>query len=160
MALKREVERKFLVHAERLPPLPAGARLRQAYLGYNPTVRARTEEGPDGERRGYLTIKGEGLVGRDEFEYGIPFDEAEALLRLAQGAVVSKVRHRVPLPEEPSLAWEIDVFDGDNAGLIVAELELPDEDHPFTRPHWLGEDVTEDRRYKNAALAQHPYRNW
>ncbi|HEU4754875.1 MAG TPA: CYTH domain-containing protein [Armatimonadota bacterium] len=154
------MERKFLVDPGRLPDLRAGARLRQGYLGTRPTVRVRTEEQPTGDRHAYLTIKSEGLVGRDEFEYPIPFDEAEALLELSQGSVIDKTRHCYPVARRPDLAWEIDVFEGENAGLVVAEIELPREDEPFERPDWLGEEVTEDPRYKNAALAFHPYRSW
>jgi adenylate cyclase len=158
MALKREIEYKFLVRRGKLPELPPGARLVQGYLSWRPTVRVRTQEEPDGERLGFLTIKGEGLVGRDEFEYPIPFEEADALLGLALASTVSKTRHRVPVEDSDGLVWEIDVFDGRNAGLIVAEVELPAEDHHFHRPPWLGEDVTEDPGYKNTALAQRPWR--
>ena len=160
MALQQEIERKFLVRRELLPPLPEGARLVQGYLGTQPTVRVRTEEGPGDRSLAYLTIKGPGLVGRDEFEYEIPLEEARELLKLAQGSLVSKTRYRLPVEGAPGLKWELDVFDGENAGLIVAEIELPAEDTPFERPEWLGEDVTEDPAYKNAALAFHPFSAW
>jgi adenylate cyclase len=156
----QEIERKFLVHAERLPALPPGERLVQGYLATRPTVRVRTHEGPEGERSAFLTIKGDGLLARDEFEYAIPFEDAVALFKLCKSALVSKMRHRLCLAEDASLAWEVDVFDGDNAGLIVAEIELPSEEHPFERPEWIGEDVTFDPAYKNADLASNPYRHW
>lgn len=159
MARKQEIERKFLVHADRLPELKEGAHLVQGYLAMLPTVRVRTEE-QGSARKAYLTIKGEGLVGRDEFEYEIPFEDAEALLKLAQSSLIAKKRYRLPVADQPDLAWEIDVFEGDNAGLIVAELEMPAADHPFPRPDWLGEDVTEDPAYKNAALSRHPFCRW
>lgn len=159
MARKLEIERKFLVQRDLLPPLEGGAHLVQGYLGTMPTVRVRTEEKAEG-RKAYLTIKGEGLVGRDEFEYEIPFEDAEALLKLAQSSLVAKKRYRLPVTDQPGLTWEIDVFEGDNAGLVVAEVELPAEDHPFHRPGWLGRDVTEDPAYKNSALARRPYSTW
>jgi CYTH domain-containing protein len=99
-------------------------------------------------------------VGRDEFEYDIPFEEAQQLLKLAQYSKVSKTRYRLPVPDAPDLKWELDIFEGDNAGLVVAELEMPSEDYAFEPPAWLGEDVTRDPAYKNAALAQHPYKDW
>jgi adenylate cyclase len=160
MAHQEEIERKFLVHRDKLPPLRSGARLVQGYLGFEPTVRARTQETAGGARQGFLTIKGNGLVGRDEFEYEIPFEEAQALLKLAQAALVSKTRYHLPVGGAPDLKWEVDFFDGENAGLIVAEIELPRADHPFQRPPWLGEDVTENKAYKNAALAVRPFSQW
>ena len=160
MARKEEIECKFLVHTDRMPPLPPGIRMAQAYLGFRPTVRVRTQEGPGDLREAFLTIKGQGLVGRDEFEYPIPFDEAEALLLLATHPPVRKTRHHLPVEGQPDLKWEVDIFNGENDGLVVAELELPDRDHPFPRPEWLGEDVTRDPAYKNAALAQRPFRSW
>lgn len=159
MKRQEEIERKFLVHRERLPELKDGARLVQGYLAFEPTVRVRTDEGPQGQKA-YLTIKGEGLVGRDEFEYSIPFDHAEALLELCHASLIAKTRYRLEVQDQPDLAWEVDVFEGDNAGLIVAELEMPSADHPFIRPDWLGEDVTLDPAYKNSALARHPFKDW
>ncbi len=159
MAYKEEIERKFLVDESKLPHLPEPKRLKQGYLSFGPSVRVRLEEGPQGSK-GYLTIKGSGMVGRDEFEYDIPAEEAGQLLKLAKASIVSKNRYELPVPGAPELKWELDIFEGDNAGLIVAELEMPDYDYKFERPVWLGEDVTEDGRYKNSALAQKPFKNW
>lgn len=156
MSRKHEVERKFLVHAGRLPPLQGGTRMVQGYLATSPTVRVRVGEGPEG-RGAWLTIKGRGLVGRDEFEYEIPYEEGEALLGLARHSV-EKTRYVLPAGE--GLVWEIDVFAGANEGLITAELEVDDEDRPFDRPPWLGAEVTRDPAYKNAALARKPFREW
>lgn len=160
MGYKEEIERKFLVHRDRLPRLPEGGHLVQGYLGFTPTVRVRTEEGPGDELKAYITIKGAGLVGRDEFEYDIPFGEAQQLLKLALASLVSKKRYRLPVAGAPDLKWELDIFEGDNAGLIVAELEMPTADYAFERPDWLDEDVTEDPAYKNAALAKRPFKDW
>jgi len=160
MGYKEEIERKFLVKRDQLPSLPEGSKLVQGYLGFEPTVRVRTEEGPGDERKAYITIKGSGLVGRDEFEYDIPFEEAQQLLKLAQYSTVNKTRYRLPVAKAPDLKWELDIFEGDNKGLVVAELEMPSEDYSFERPAWLGEDVTLDPAYKNAALAKHPFKDW
>ncbi len=163
MGFKVEIERKFLVNIEKLPQLPKGHRLTQGYLSFGPkaTVRVRTEEAEDdSENIAYITIKGSGLVGRDEFEYNIPDNEAQQLLKLAQAALVTKRRFILPVEGLPELKWELDIFDGENEGLVVAEIELPHQDFDFPHPVWLGKDVTEDPAYKNAALAQHPYKNW
>ena len=158
-----EIERKFLVHREKLPDLGRGRRLTQGYLSFGPkaTVRVRIEDGEGGgEGRGWLTIKGKGLVGRDEFEYEIPAGEAREMLKLSQASLVTKVRYEMPVEGDPDLTWEIDVFEGDNEGLIVAELELPHEGRTYPRPDWLGLEVTEEPAYKNALLAQKPFRAW
>ncbi len=106
----------------------------------------------------WLTIKGE-TVGatRLEFEYSIPRADADELLRLCAGPLVEKVRHRIELG---GVTWEVDEFLGDNAGLVVAEVELQREDQQFPRPEWLGEEVTGDPRYFNSNLAIRPYREW
>jgi adenylate cyclase len=160
MSRQQEVERKFRVHAELLPPLPPGSRLAQGYLAREPVVRVRTEEGPSGARSGFLTIKGEGLIGRDEFEYSIPWEEATALLRLARGVVIQKTRHRLPVEGAPELCWELDVFSDENEGLIIAEVELPDAEHPFPRPAWLDDEVSHDSAYQNVRLSERPFREW
>ncbi len=160
MGYMKEIERKFLVNKAKLPDLPQGSRMVQGYISFKPTVRVRTEEGPADQRKAYITIKGEGLVGRDEFEYAIPFEEAEQLLKLVQASLVRKTRYRMPLKEHPELKWELDIFEGDNAGLIVVELEIPDENFEFPRPEWVGQEVTEDTAYKNASLAKRPFKVW
>ncbi len=150
-----EIERKFLVPG-RFPDCP-GRAIVQAYLNLDPerTVRVRIEED-----EANLNIKGkstsEGLA-RPEFEYPIPRADARTMLELAEGSPVEKVRHRLPAGPH---TWEIDVFHGDNEGLVVAEIELTSEAEAFERPEWLGEEVTHDHRYKNASLAQRPWRDW
>ena len=95
---------------------------------------------------------------RLEFEYAIPRADADQILdELCTGPLVEKYRHRIPMGD---LVWEIDEFLGANAGLIVAEIELPTEETGFDRPPWLGEEVTEDERYYNFNLAQKPYQEW
>ena len=112
----------------------------------------------DGNEAGTLTIKAaRSGMARDEYEYQIPVADAEELMARREGSIISKDRHIVPFGD---LNWEIDVFDGENAGLIIAEIELDRPDRVFDRPDWLGEEVTGDRRFYNADLAKRPYVNW
>lgn len=145
-----EIERKFLVRPEVLPPLPAPQLLEQGYLCTEPAVRVRLIQAPGGESSGKLTIKGRGMVSRAEFEYAIPALDAEQLLRLCARSL-RKERHRLG-------RWEIDRFLDVEAPvggpLWLAEIELSSEDEPFDRPAWLGAEVTLDARYANAALAR------
>jgi adenylate cyclase len=112
----------------------------------------------DGPAAATLTIK-TASAGREraEYEYAIPLADAESLMRHREGSVIAKTRHIVPAGE---LAWEVDVFEGDNAGLVVAEIELDRADRPFERPAWVGAEVTDDRRYYNADLARLPFKQW
>jgi adenylate cyclase len=152
----REIERKFLVRSSSWTREATSARpLRQGYLAIDDgsNVRVRT----DGQRA-CLTIKGRGEgITRPEFEYDIPVDDAAALFALCRGRLVEKTRHLV---HAGALCWEIDEFTGDTEGLVVAEIELPDEDTPVPQPVWLGEEVTADPRYLNANLAVHPFARW
>lgn len=151
-----EIERKFLVEHDSQGWRVDGIPLRQGYLSRDKerTVRVRVA----GER-GMLTVKGlsEG-PSRAEFEYDIPLSDATTLLDdLCLKPLIEKVRYR--LPAGPHL-WEIDVFGGDNLGLIVAEIELTAADEEFVRPRWLGEEVTDDSRYFNSSLIGNPYCRW
>ena len=148
-----EIERKFLVRGA----VPEGecSRIVQAYLCLDPerTVRIRIDS-----ESAFITVKGATVgASRSEFEYAIPIEDAAELLKLCVGKPIEKVRHRVAMG--PHL-WEIDVFGGANAGLVVAEIELASESEMFDRPGWLGEEVTSDSRYLNACLAQNPYESW
>ncbi len=152
----QEIERKFLVTSDTWRRKAKGTYYRQGFLSTEParTVRVRIA----GER-GTLTIKGK-TVGatRDEFEYDIPREQAEQLLdTLCLRPLIEKVRYLV---REGAHTWEVDVFEGENAGLVVAEIELQREDEVFERPDWLGREVTDDPRYFNANLVQNPYRTW
>ena len=152
----REIERKFLVAGDFREEVSGAGRIVQGYLSSTPgrTVRVRIRDG-----RGYLTIKGpaRGLT-RFEWEKEIPADEAEQLLALCTEGVIDKTRHLVPASD--GHVWEVDEFHGDNAGLVVAEIELDSEDEPFVRPAWLGAEVTGDRRYYNSSLMRRPYKEW
>lgn len=150
-----EIERKFLVRDLSVLAGHPGVRLSQGYLSFDPdrTVRVRVAE--DGA---WLTIKGRGNgISRAEFEYEIPIEEARQLLDFCTGSVVDKTRHRIP---HAGHLWEVDVFHGDNEGLVVAEVELDSEDEAVELPPWIGEEVSEDPRYFNAKLAREPYRDW
>ena len=106
----------------------------------------------------HLNIKVGGLVAvRQEFEYPIPAADAEALLATAQGPLIEKTRHIVP---HEGFEWEVDEFHGENAGLVVAELELDSEHQAFPRPRWVGAEVTHLRRYYNVCLVDRPYAVW
>lgn len=149
-----EIERKFLVTGSQWREAP-GVRLCQGYLNRDKerTVRVRIAGA-----RAYLTIKGISRgAARLEFEYEIPMADAEQLLMLCDGPVVRKIRYTL---EYRGATWEVDEFLEENAGLVVAEIELQAEDQPFERPAWLGREVTHDPRYYNANLAAHPYREW
>jgi CYTH domain-containing protein len=110
------------------------------------------------EVTGYLTIKGitEGLT-RDEFEYEIPLADALALLQLCERPAIEKKRYIVP---NGAHVWEVDVFEGVNEGLVVAEIELGSEDEAFDKPNWLGNEVSSDRKYSNSELSLHPFKDW
>lgn len=151
-----EIERKFLVRDESWRTLTQGAPLRQGYLNSHPdrTVRVRIEGSS-----AMLTIKSR-TVGatRGEWEYPIPLDEATQLLdRVCERPIIDKTRYRIM---HQGMLWEVDEFHGDNAGLVVAEIELATEDQPFDKPDWVGEEVTHDSRYFNASLLRHPYKDW
>lgn len=149
-----EIERKFLVAGSEWKTA-TGTLYRQGYLSRNAgrTVRIRVA----GEKA-FLTIKGitQG-ISRAEFEYEIPLADAEELLKLCDGPLIEKTRHLVV---EAGTTWEVDEFHGDNAGLVVAEVELDSEEETFARPDWLGREVTGDHRYSNSQLSVCPYREW
>ena len=133
--------------------------IKQGYLcgSSGVTVRARVR----GEK-GYLTIKGKrqaGGISRFEWEKEITKAEAEALLALAEGGLVEKTRYLVP-NSDGRHTWEVDVFHGDNEGLVVAEIELSGIDDRFDKPNWIGEEVSDDHRYYNSQLLKNPYKNW
>jgi adenylate cyclase len=149
-----EIERKFLVQGTPWPP-GSGTRYSQGYLNRDKerTVRVRIAAG-----KAFLTVKGISRGARRvEFEYEIPLADAEQLLKLSDGPIIEKIRHVIV---HEGATWEVDEFLGDNAGLVVAEIELESEEQPFGRPSWLGAEVTHDLRYFNSSLAAHPYREW
>ena len=152
----KEIERKFLVTSEAWRALAQGTMYRQGYLNSfkERTVRIRTV----GEKA-FLTIKGI-TVGatRAEYEYEIPFGECNAMLdTLAEKPIIEKKRYKI---KHAGLTWEVDEFFGENAGLIVAEVELESEDQKIDKPEWIGNEVSGDPRYFNSNLIKHPFTKW
>ena len=152
----QEIERKFLVTNDTWRRNATGTHYRQGFLSTEPERTVRVRIAGD---RGTLTIKGKTIgATRPEFEYDIPREDAEQLLdTLCQRPLIEKVRYVL---REGAHTWEVDVFEGDNTGLVVAEIELQREDEAFEWPPWLGEEVTHDPRYFNASLVQNPYSRW
>lgn len=153
-----EIERKFLVlNNDFIALAVAKNRIVQGYLNSNPerTVRIRIKGS-----KGFLTIKGKGNdsgTTRLEWETEIPLAEAEKLLSICENGVIDKIRYEIPLGKH---TYEVDVFAGENNGLIIAEIELDDENESFEKPNWLGQEVTGDNRYYNAYLSNNPFGNW
>jgi adenylate cyclase len=155
--MANEIERKFLVKDDSWrEQVFRQSKMRQGYLNdcEQSSVRVRVA----GEQA-YLNIKSATLgVQRKEYEYVIPVDDAnEMLSELAQKPLIEKTRYYIKHADH---VWEVDVFEGDNAGLIVAEVELSREDELFERPPWAAEEVSSDPRYYNVCLAKHPYKEW
>lgn len=154
--MPQEIERKFLVNTALLPPLGTGQSLQQGYISSDPerVVRVRLAQGA-----AFLTVKGK-TVGatRLEFEYAIPENDAQHMLdNLCTGPVIKKVRHRVAHQDH---IWDLDIFAGDNEGLVVAEVELKSEQEKVILPDWVTEEVTGDQRYYNSNLRNHPFKQW
>ena len=152
-----EIERKFLVKDDRWRAgASEGRRYRQGYLVVGPPMAIRVRIAGD---KALLNIKkATREIARDEFEYPIPLEDAEAILAgLCEGHIIEKTRYKVPFG---GLTWEIDVFEGVNAGLVAAEVELDSETQRFERPAWLGEEVSRDARYLNSSLSRNPYTLW
>ncbi len=154
----QEIERKFLVKNNGFKSLAiAQKKIAQGYLNTNPerTVRVRISD-----EKAFLTIKGKGSqsgMTRFEWEKEIPLEEGKALLLLCEKGVIEKTRFEIPVGNH---LFEVDVFYGENNGLIVAEIELSDENEAFEKPDWLGIEVTNDERYYNAYLSKNPFSEW
>lgn len=150
-----EIERKFLVRDLGFLAGLDGVRIAQGYLSTTPDSTVRVRLSGD---QAWLTIKGHNEGARRlEFEYPVPAGDAQQLLALCQAGRIDKTRYRVPIGEH---VWDVDVFHGDNDGLVVAEVELGDEQEDFVRPPWLGAEVTDDPRYFNSALSELPFCRW
>ena len=154
--MAKEIERKFLVRDDTWRGQDGGKRYRQGYLSIvkERTVRVRTTAD-----KGFITIKGISVgATRSEYEYEIPLADAiEMLDRLCKRPLIEKTRYRVP---NGGLVWEIDEFEGENRGLIIAEVELKDETQSIELPGWIGQEVTGDPRYFNANLVANPFSQW
>jgi adenylate cyclase len=149
-----EIERKFLVNGAPWRN-DTGVRLSQGYLNRDKERTVRVRIAGD---KAFLTVKGvtRGAT-RVEFEYEIPLSDAEQLLKLSDGPIIQKNRYVLV---HDGYTWDVDEFLGDNAGLVLAEIELTSEDQSFSRPPWLGTEVTQDLRYYNSSLAGYPYPRW
>lgn len=155
-----EIERKFLVHKAGRPYAAqayGSSRIIQGYIcsGRGRTVRVRIRDG-----KGFLTIKGPsagGGLSRYEFEKEIALDEAEHLMRLCEPGIIDKTRYLVRCGRH---VFEVDEFYGENDGLVMAEVELQSEDEPFSRPDFIGDEVTGDRRFYNSSLRSMPFSLW
>jgi adenylate cyclase len=152
----KEIERKFLVKGDSWRAQAHGKRYRQGYLS---TVKERTVRVRTVGDKGYMTVKGITTgASRAEYEYEIPLADANEMLdNLCQRPIIEKTRYRIPQGE---VVWEIDEFEGDNRGLIVAEVELKDEHQSVRMPDWIGQEVTSDPRYFNANLVAKPFTTW
>ena len=145
-----EIERKFLVDVKKVVKLKlsGGERIAQGYLSTEPNkiVRVRIKK-----NRGFLTIKSANIgIVRQEFEYEIPVADAEEILKLCTPNILTKVRYKV---EYAGHTWEVDIFEGRHAGLILAEVELDSAEEKVELPDWIGEEVSGDERYYNSRLA-------
>ena len=150
-----EIERKFRVDSELWRPSGTGVRQRQGYLSSAKERVVRVRIAGD---RAFLTIKGETQgVARPEFEYPIPVADAEKLLQICEKPLIEKTRY---IERWEGRVWEVDVFHGDNEGLVVAEVELASDKEDVIRPPWARDEVSSDPRYFNNNLVSNPYRNW
>lgn len=155
-----EIERKFLVRGEDYRrQATSKSRIKQGYImsRNGRTVRVRIRDD-----RGFLTIKGpsqNGGLSRYEFEKEITLDEAEHLMEICEPGIIDKTRYLVPSPDGQH-TFEVDEFYGDNAGLVMAEVELKNEGEPFKKPDFIGDEVTGDRRFYNAHMRQMPFIIW
>ncbi len=151
-----EIERKFLLNGDEWRSLAQGTVYRQGYLSSQKerTVRVRTVDD-----QGFLTIKGANVgMTRLEYEYEIPVEDAVALLEeLCEKPIIEKIRRKI---DYAGFVWEVDEFLGENEGLIMAEIELENEEQPFEKPPWIGEEVSGDARYFNSNLSRKPFSVW
>ena len=154
--MAHEIERKFLLANDQWRALIEDSfTLKQGYLSTTPAATVRVRIKAD---KATLTIKSKTIgIRRSEFEYPIPSEEAHQLLALCEGPLIQKTRYTLSVG---SHTWEIDEFSGDNEGLLVAEIELSAKDETFTKPAWIGTEVSNDMRYYNSNLVTHPYTQW
>jgi len=154
--MAQEIERKFLVDSSKLPAnLPQPHQITQGYIqAKGATVRIRISND-----KAYLTLKGKTKgISRSEFEYQIPLEDAKNMLQeLCIKPFIQKRRYDIIIGKHK---WELDIFEGANDGLIVAEVELESEDEEFIKPQWVLDDVSMDNRYKNSSLINNPYSSW
>ena len=154
--MEYEIERKFLVKGDYKSLVSTGFVIRQGYLSLSPTHVVRVRVKGD---KGFITVKSarvQGTIKRHECEYEIPLSDAEEMLLLCK-QVIDKIRF--PVIHQNHI-FEVDEFRGDNQGLVLAEIELSDENQAYDKPDWLGEEVTGDPRFYNSYLTRNPYKKW
>ena len=151
-----EIERKFLIQNDDWRNLALGTVYRQGYLA---TDAARTVRVRIAGNSAYLTIKSASVgISRAEFEYEIPIaDAAQMLDTLCDRPLIEKTRYKI---QHQGMLWEVDEFDGENRGLILAEVELTDPNQALVLPDWIGQEVSDDPRYFNSNLVKHPFQSW
>ena len=157
--MAQEIEKKFLVKGDFKAEAFKATRITQGYLSSAPERIVRVRVKGD---KGFITIKGisnASGASRFEWEKEIPVEEVQQLLEICEPSVIDKTRYLVKNTDGKH-TWEVDEFYGDNDGLIVAEVELTDENEPFDKPAWLGEEVTGDPKYYNSMLTKNPFKNW
>jgi adenylate cyclase len=152
-----EIEKKFLVDHEKWQQIakPQGKVYKQGYLlsDEKRTVRIRVADDV-----AYITLKGSTTgISRSEFEYTIPVNEGKEILKEMATSFIEKTRYNINYAGN---VWEVDVFEGDNQGLIIAEIELKHENQEFEKPEWVKNEVSDDRRYTNACLSVNSFKNW
>ncbi len=153
----QEIERKFKIQDSSFLNGMQGIEIAQGYLSADPERAVRIRIKGD---QGFITVKGKSNASgttRFEWEREIDGNEAQALLELCIPTVIYKTRFEV---QHDSNKWEIDVFHGANDGLLIAEIELKDENQAFSKPDWLGEEITGDPRYYNSYISQNPFSTW
>ena len=151
-----EIERKFLVKGNQWRSLATGTVYRQGYIATQNAITVRVRLMGN---QGYLTIKGKSVgISRAEYEYPIPAEDAQEMLdNLCDRPLIEKTRYKIAFS---GLIWEIDEFAGENQGLIIAEVELTDENQIVELPEWIDREVSDDPRYFNSNLAKHPFNQW
>lgn len=152
----KEIERKFLIKGEGWQKGANGVSYRQGYLSSTTDISLRVRRAGD---NAFLTVKGGSKgITRMEYEYEIPISDAECMLdSLCRFPLIEKTRYRI---KHQGLVWEVDVFEGENRGLVLAEIEIEDESQEIDFPAWIGEEVSHDPKYYNANLVSYPYRKW
>lgn len=154
--MKVEIERKFLVETQDWKKLIVEKHsIQQGYLNTDKSCNVRVRIM---NTMAFLTIKGKRVnTARPEFEYEIPLNDAESILKLSKNSIIKKTRYTV---NHKGQIWEIDQFEGDNQGLVIAEIELKQKDEAISLPNWIGTEISNDDRFYNLSLSVNPFKNW
>lgn len=156
-----EIEHKFLIHPEHIDDLMRDLQnIKPSYIsqGYLNTDKERTVRVRIRNKKAYFTVKGKPVgLSKKEFEYEMPLADAKEMIEMCTVAIT---KERYVLDAGNGLSWEVDIFKGQNEGLILAEIEVPSENTPFAFPSWLGEDISQNYKYYNSQLALKPFNTW